>query len=154
MSHNILFLDLGTATGWCAGTPTAVAHGTFNLKPGRHDGGGMRFVKFRNRLQELHVATQFEMVFYEEVRRHIGTDAAHVYGGLLGHLTEWCETKQIPYQGVPVGTIKKFATGKGNASKQEVIAAVRSWGHEVADDNEADAVAGFFCQAQELGLCK
>ena len=47
----------------------------------------------------------------------------------------------IAYQGVPVGTIKKHATGKGNAGKGEVIAAMRLLGHPVTDDNEADALA-------------
>ncbi len=80
-------------------------------------------------------------VYFEEVRRHLGVDAAHVYGGLLATLTAWCERHQIPYQGVPVGTIKRHATGKGNAGKAEVIAAMKALGHPVTDDNEADALA-------------
>ena len=47
----------------------------------------------------------------------------------------------VPYQGVPVGTIKRFATGKGNAGKEAVIAAMRARGFAPADDNEADALA-------------
>ena len=46
-----------------------------------------------------------------------------------------------PYQGVPVGTIKRHITGKGNASKDQVLAAVRGLGHSPVDDNEADALA-------------
>ena len=42
---------------------------------------------------------------------------------------------------MPVGTIKKHATGKGNASKDDMIASVRLRGHNPADDNEADALA-------------
>jgi Holliday junction resolvasome RuvABC endonuclease subunit len=42
---------------------------------------------------------------------------------------------------LPVGTIKRHATGNGNASKEAVIAAVRSLGFDPADDNEADALA-------------
>ena len=73
--------------------------------------------------------------------RHAGTDAAHVHGGLLATLTAWCEQHSLPYQGVPVGTWKKHACGKGNASKGEIIAAMRERGFEPADDNEADAIA-------------
>ena len=40
-----------------------------------------------------------------------------------------------------MGTIKKHATGKGNAGKADVIAAMRALGHPVTDDNEADALA-------------
>ena len=75
------------------------------------------------------------------MRKHAGVDAAHAYGGFMAHLTAWCEHHQIPYQGVPVGTIKKHATGKGNASKAEMIAAAKARGHDPVDDNHADALA-------------
>ena len=78
-------------------------------------------------------------ICFEEVRRHAGTDAAHVYGGLMATLTAWAELRGVPYQGVPVGTIKRHATGKGNADKEAMIAAVRARGFTPADDNEADA---------------
>jgi Holliday junction resolvasome RuvABC endonuclease subunit len=80
-------------------------------------------------------------VYFEEVRRHAGTDAAHIYGGFLASLTAWCEQNRIPYEGVPVGTIKRHVSGKGNADKAAVISAVRSRGFNPADDNEADAIA-------------
>ena len=89
---------------------------------------------------EIAIGLQNALLF-EEVRRHVGTDAAHLYGGFLATLTSWCEQQGIAYQGVPVGTIKKHATGKGNAGKAEVIAAMRVLGHPVTDDNEADALA-------------
>jgi hypothetical protein len=81
------------------------------------------------------------IVVFEEVRRHQGVDAAHVYGGLLAVLTAWCEEHGIPYQGVPVGTIKKNWTGKGNASKDQMMEEARSRGLNPVDDNEADALA-------------
>jgi hypothetical protein len=55
----------------------------------------------------------------------------------------WCEERGIPYEAVPVGTLKKFWTGKGNASKGEMIEAARERGFEPASDNEADAIAGW-----------
>jgi len=82
-----------------------------------------------------------DAVFFEEIRRHAGVDAAHAYGGFMAHLTAWCEHHEIPYQGVPVGTIKKHATGKGNVGKADMIAAMRARGFNPADDNEADALA-------------
>jgi Holliday junction resolvasome RuvABC endonuclease subunit len=59
----------------------------------------------------------------------------------MATLTAWCEHHKIPYQGVPVGTIKKHATGKGNAGKEDMIKAMQALGHPVTDDNEADALA-------------
>jgi Holliday junction resolvasome RuvABC endonuclease subunit len=102
----------------------------------------MRFLRFRAWLDEIHLLTGgFDQLFYEQVRRHAGTDASHLYGGWLAILSTWCEQRSIPYQGVPVGTLKRFATGKGNAGKEAVLAAVRARGFAPADDNEADALA-------------
>ena len=67
--------------------------------------------------------------------------AANPSSGFLATLTAWCEQQRIPYQGVPVGTWKRHACGKGNADKQAVIAAIRERGFEPEDDNEADAIA-------------
>jgi Holliday junction resolvasome RuvABC endonuclease subunit len=139
----VLAIDLGTTTGWALrARDQQIAHGFISLKPQRFEGGGMRFLRFKRWLCELKdMATDIHTVYFEEVRRHAGVDAAHVYGGLMATLTSWCEHHKVPYQGVPVGTIKKHATGKGNASKDDVIAAMRALGHPVADDNEADALA-------------
>ena len=102
----------------------------------------MRFLRFRRWLEDVDQdAGPVEAVFFEEVRRHIGTDAAHIYGGLLAVLTAWCEEHLVAYQGVPVGTIKRFATGKGNADKAAVIEAMRARGFNPGNDNEADALA-------------
>lgn len=143
---SLLALDLGTTTGWALRAPEGqIAHGFVSFKSQRFEGGGMRYLRFRRWLTDMKatvVGTQgIGAVYFEEVRRHMGVDAAHVYGGLLATLTAWCEHYQIPYQGVPVGTIKRHATGKGNASKDEVITAMRALGHGVTDDNEADALA-------------
>lgn len=143
MNTTILALDLGTHTGWALhqhdGT---ISSGTGHFTPQRFEGGGMRFLRFKRWLNELRNATdEIQAVFFEEVRRHAGVDAAHAYGGFMGHLTAWCEQHSIPYQGVPVGTIKKHATGKGNATKEDMIAAARKRGHDPVDDNEADALA-------------
>ena len=140
---NILALDLGTTTGWALRPRDGnTAHGFVSFKTQRFEGGGMRYLRFKRWLTDLkNISGDIHAVYFEEVRRHVGVDAAHVYGGLMATLTAWCEHHNIPYQGVPVGTIKKHATGKGNANKDEVMAAMRALGHPVIDDNEADALA-------------
>lgn len=143
----LLALDLGTTTGFCCGTSEHHLSGAWTCKPNRYDGGGIRYLKFRGHLNETYNAYKFERVAYEEVRQRQYPDAAHVYGGLQAMLTSWCEEHEIPYEAIPVGTIKKFATGKGNASKQDMIDAVRDrWGVITDDHNEADAVALFWQQ--------
>lgn len=143
--HNqtILALDLGSITGWALSqADDQIISGTVSFKPNRFEGGGMRYLRFGRWLTEIQTAVQkIDAVYFEEVRRHLGVDAAHAYGGFLGTLSAWCERANIPYTGVPVGTIKKAVTGKGTASKAAVIAAVRALGYETNDDNEADAIA-------------
>ena len=139
---SILALDLGTTTGWASSAGGIVHSGTATFRTSRYDGGGMRYLRFQNWLDQLgsdsggHAA-----IYFEEVRRHAGTDAAHVHGGFLATLGAWCERQGVPYQGVPVGTIKRFATGKGNTAKEAVVAAIRERGFAPVDDNEADAIA-------------
>lgn len=149
----ILALDLGTVTGWAMRlTDGTIVSGTMAFRPGRYEGGGMRYLRFRSWLDEmLRSAPGLSSIYFEEVRRHAGTDAAHIYGGFLAHLAAWCEQKRIPYQGVPVGVIKRHVTGKGNADKQAVIAAIRARGFAPVDDNEADAVALLLWAAETGG---
>jgi len=139
----ILSLDLGTKTGWAVKDGSGlISSGSQSFQPGRFEGGGMRFLKFKTWLTDMKATVGgLDAVYFEEVRRHAGVDAAHVYGGFLAHLTAWCEHHGIPYQGVPVGTIKRHATGAGNANKDAMIAAMRAKGFAPKDDNEADALA-------------
>jgi Holliday junction resolvasome RuvABC endonuclease subunit len=142
----IIALDLGTTTGWAMAELRLGSHlissGIQSFKPQRYEGGGMRYLRFRRWLDTLAGDGQkLDACYYEEVRRHAATDAAHVYGGLLATLSSWCEANSVPYSGVPVGTIKRHATGKGNAGKAMVIEAMKAAGHSPQDDNEADALA-------------
>lgn len=149
--QNVLCIDLGTTTGFALATSSfihktgsnvqLIEGGSVSFKPSKYDGGGMRYLKFSQWLDELKLFHRFDLVYFESVRKHSSTDAAHVYGGLMATLTTWCERNHIAYAGVPVGTIKKHITGKGNASKDEVIAAVVAKGHKPKDDNHADALA-------------
>ena len=141
-----LALDLGTTTGWALFVaPSHIVSGTMAFKPGRYEGGGMRYLRFRRWVADMIAKEGVQVVFFEEVRRHLSTDSAHVYGGLLAQLTATCEELAVPYQAIPVGTIKKHATGKGNAGKEMMIEAMKAKGHNVSDDNEADALAILYC---------
>jgi len=154
---SVLSLDLGTTTGWALRSRDgSIVSGSQSFKPQRFEGGGMRYLRFIRWLSEIAVAgnsnlfkdeservndTLLDQIVFEEVRQHIGVDASHAYGGFMGHLTSFAEMHAIPYEGVPVGTIKKHATGKGNANKLMMITAMQALGHNPVDDNEADALA-------------
>lgn len=139
-------IDPGTQCGYAWTDDNFVRSpqsGVWNLKPNRHEGGGMRFLRLDNYLADM-IKTGEEggtRIYYEEVRGHRGTDAAQIYGGIIATITSLCEDLGFPYAGVPVGTIKKHATGKGNANKAAMLAEARNrFGPAVVDDNQADAL--------------
>lgn len=134
----LLALDLGTKTGFATHTKGGITSGVQVFSNNRFSGGGMRYLKFEKWLNEM---PRPDQVIFEEVRRHRGTDAAHVYGGLMAVLTKWCEANNIPYAGVPVGTIKRSFTGNGNANKEKMIDEAKKRGFNPTTDDEADALA-------------
>jgi len=74
-------------------------------------------------------------------------------GGLLALLTGHCEKRDIPYRGLPVGTVKKFATGRGNASKNDMMAhASTKFGGPVRSHDQADALWILSLGLKELGV--
>ena len=90
--ENILALDLGTQTGWALLTQGHnIFSGSESFHTSRFSGGGMRFLRFRHFLDSLKQKVEIKAVYFEEVRRHLGVDAAHNYGGFLAHLTAWCD---------------------------------------------------------------
>ena len=97
----------------------------------------MRYLRLQHWLNE----TKPDLVVYEEVRAHKGATAAQVYGGIIGVIGAFCESRDIPYTAIPVGTIKKHATGKGNSNKAAMIDAAKAkWGDTVTAHDQADAL--------------
>jgi Holliday junction resolvasome RuvABC endonuclease subunit len=137
---NILALDLGTQTGFAILKDERITIGTKKLC---HDkrASGRRFLDFRNWLIQLIRTHNIYRVFFERVYRHSGTEAAHVYGAFMYTLAAVCEEMHVKCIGIPVTTIKKFATGRGNASKEDMINFAKRWGYNPLDDNSADALA-------------
>ena len=138
---NILALDLGTNTGWASCVGGVTMSGVQSFTPGRFEGAGMRFLRFNNWLNDVFAITKFDAIYFEEVRHHVGIDAAHAYGGYMAVLTAWCELRKIPHAGVSVGIIKRHWTGKGNANKAAMIAEAKRRGFPVKSDDEADSLA-------------
>jgi crossover junction endodeoxyribonuclease RuvC len=139
---NILGLDPGTLCGWAIlRDGHLVGSGVWDLRPRRHEGGGMRYLRVRRYVEELLQTEPLDAVGYEEVRRHLGVDAAHVYGGIVAAVTSVLEDHGKPYRGVPVATVKRVATGKGNASKDDMLEAFHREVGRYPDggDDEADA---------------
>lgn len=139
----ILGLDLGTNCGYCFGLVYKEKEevvilpeymGQWDLSAGPYDSGAIRFVRLRRFLNEV----KPDLVAYEDVKftpsealtrfsaaRVLAraSTSAELIGAFRATVVTWCEEKDIPCTGIPIGTIKKRATGKGNASKELIIEA-------------------------------
>ena len=135
----ILALDLGTKCGYAFSDGQS---GVWNFKPSTHETAGERYRKFWGAIESAIKLTGVTFIVYEEVHAHIGVEASHVYGAFVGILQALCLNNKIEYKGVPVQTIKKHATGNGNAKKDDMIVAatLKFSKVNVIDDNHADAL--------------
>lgn len=140
---NILAIDIGTTTGWARSSRDgSIASGSESFAVRRMEAAGQRWLKFRAFLNEQRLqAGEIHAVYYEDVKQHAGTLAAHVYGGFLACLEMWCAANNVRLVGVGVGAIKKHWTGKGNADKAAMCETARAKGFRPKDSNEADALA-------------
>lgn len=138
-----LALDLGTKTGYAIlRADGKIVSGAESFHARNREGPGGRWVRFRAWLVGVKTNNpDIGRIVYEDVKRHVGTDAAHCYGALRAIVEMFGEHHRIEYSGIGVGTIKKGFTGKGNAKKPEMMARCRELGFHPADDNEADAIA-------------
>lgn len=65
---------------------------------------------------------------------------AHAKGELGGVLRVMLYEAGLPILEVPPAQVKKFATGRGNAKKEEMAVAIyKRWGREFPNNDEADA---------------
>lgn len=142
-TKTILALDLGTTTGWALYDFGSIASGSLNLKAKSSQNPFQRFINLETWLPSIFTKTcgALDIVYYEKVRRHLGTEAAHIYGAFEAEVQKFCIKSGVECKGVDVGVIKKSATGKGDAKKEKVIEAIKKLGHNPKDDNEADALA-------------
>lgn len=139
---NILALDLAQTTGFWHHNNGTISTGTREFKRTYFDGGGIIFFWFQQWLETMYAGYgHFDIVAFEAVHRHKGTIAAHSYGGFMATLQAFCESKQVPYEGIDALDIKQFWCGSRGAKKQHMIEECRRRGYDPYDDNEADATA-------------
>lgn len=144
LNENILALDFGTFCGWAiADRDTGIAYGTERFMQRNAWHPGQRWTHFRAWLSKLIHTQQISVVYFEDVKRHAGTMAAHAYGGFLAMTELVCQQYNVRMEGVGVGTVKHHWTGKGNADKVRMIAEAKRRGFNVKadEDDTADALA-------------
>lgn len=145
-NQNILALDLATNTGWAIrmrdGT---IKFGSFNSAVARGAKHTQRWANFRYELGPLITANDIHAVVHEDVKRHSSALSAKAYYGFLCITEMIAVNHNVNLTGLGVGTVKKHWTGKGRASKDEMVAIARAKGFNVANDDEADALAILHC---------
>jgi crossover junction endodeoxyribonuclease RuvC len=106
--------------------------------------------------RQRHILTQIDMAIHAGTRRadivaiegpgtRVGAASAHIIdtAKLHGIVDYHIARHGIPYVEIPPAVLKIYATGSGNAPKDDVLLAVeRRYGHliRVADNNQADAL--------------
>lgn len=131
----ILALDMATKTGWANDS----ASGTEDFRKKAGDSRGMIFIRFEAWLNEMVKISGPDMIVYERPHAR-GRAANEVLNGMLAFTVKVCQVHGIEYTDCPSTSLKSFATGKGNASKGDMMAAYRKrFGADPLDDNEADA---------------
>jgi len=136
----ILALDCATKTGWCLWDKGGVVEsGTEDFSKQRGESNGMMFLRFRIWLTKM-LLRDINLVIYEQAH-HRGGAATEICVNLTGRVQEMCEELRIEYTTIHTATLKKWATGCGNADKGEMmVRAGIELGRRPVDDNEADAV--------------
>jgi len=136
----LLALDLGTRTGWAIGG-SRIDSGVQDFALRRGESPGMRFVHFSRWLATMIPAPGSVTLCCYELAHHRGGAATEIGVGMVTRVQERCAALDVTYAGVHSATLKKHATGKGNAKKPDMLAAARArLGYPGSDDNECDAL--------------
>jgi len=138
----ITALDLSlTAAGW-ATTHAIVTDATSGVlsPPKGLDRGMARLRWMRSKVIDIVAASN--LVVIEGYAFGVQGQQGHISLGELGGVVRLAiADRGIPYVEIPPSCVKLFATGKGNAPKDEVLAAaIRKLEYAGHDHNEADAL--------------
>jgi Holliday junction resolvasome RuvABC endonuclease subunit len=129
---NVLGLDLSlTSTGYCHnGEAGFISTGEF---------GAERLRKIGREVENIVVDKRIDIVAIEGYSFASRNSQAHSIGELGGVVRVFLLNMDIPYLEIPPTCRAKFATGKGNAGKSEVISSISAitgivWKGAHADD--------------------
>jgi Holliday junction resolvasome RuvABC endonuclease subunit len=164
---NILFLDLGSITGWsmwleeeefqglldssnnCSGEIFGSNYYSgskdLSLLKLKEDGNGYKYLQLKEFITKTVEDFEINKIYYEEVVHHGGFNSAASMSGMKA-IVQMCACEaEIPCVGANVKTIKKFITGDGSADKMKVKEHVCNRldipESEIKDSNESDALA-------------
>lgn len=138
----ILAIDPGVFSGWATNKHGTIESGVEEFPKERGSSEGMRYINFNKWIHEILDLIQPDIVAIEKSFTFKSGQAADIQSGFRTRIYEACTKKDIDYFSVPPPTLKKFFTGNGRASKEDMIKkASEKFNKEIEDDNEADALA-------------
>ena len=156
-----LGIDLGSCTGWCI-LDIDSGWAWYGSRDLRKDAAVDRVVQFGIWLDAMLLEERWagdppkpNAIVYEEspgAGRGRSLWIVHRQEGVLMYLA-----KGIPYLGVINTELKKWATGKGNATKEMMIEAaiqkldaIGGWAFQIPNEHEADAILAAFWAAETV----
>lgn len=148
-SHlNILAIDQASNCGW----KSPNSYGCWDFKTRKDESSGMKMLRFRSKLQEVCRLEDINLIVYERVAGQHAASIIHA-SKMVAMIETFCEENNIQYRAYSAGEIKRFATGKGNSTKEAMIkAAASKYGYIGNNDNEADAIHLWHLAMEDLGL--
>lgn len=165
MKHNIKYIigiDFGSKMGWSVINATngkCLKSGVEKLDINKHQSTNYRFVLMRKFLKEKieslskkgKVMVTFEAV---ELAVHKQVTDAYMLQGYLANAKALFEEMEVDYRGFSISAIKKFATGKSNATKEDMYESVLTkYGlhvNKTTSNDESDAIHVSYCLLNEL----
>ena len=138
---NILAIDPGTKTGWATLYKGQIESGTEDFSVQRGESKGMRHFRFNKWLTDEMLMVQFDLIVYE-MSHHKSVEGKKVVYGMITRIEEICALRDIEYTNIPAPMLKKYSTGSGRASKEQMIEAARRKfpDQEIETDDQADAL--------------
>lgn len=146
---NILALDLGTSTGFCANNGAAFVMGSWQLATAKEikSWGQTRLNRRRDprpqRLCQKVLGLLFvpDVLIFEDCQFSSTTYQTQLWSSLRTSL--WmCFGDSTFFECLAVGSLKKYATGNGAATKEQMKIAFDKEG--IAGDYDDDAIDAFF----------
>ena len=150
---NILSLDLATTTGWSYNQPS-INGGVWDLSQKKGSSAGMKLIKLRSFLQDfLNTVGQIDLIVYEKPAGRFINGVISV-AELVAVVKTFCEDNNIDYTSYRPTEVKKWATGKGNANKDKMLAEAKNrWPSiHIIDDNQADSMLMLAMTQEEYSL--
>lgn len=152
-----LALDLGTKTGYAMSDGGSAIAGTWILASSRYlqtDAKlrmdrrlDIRVPRLYSALRNTHQLNPLNWIFFEDVQFSSTTKQTQLWSSLRAAVWLFAYEHKINIDCCPVSTLKKFATGYGGATKEQMLRYATRYAREFGvtnlstfDDNAIDAI--------------